>query len=137
MFQALKVHAPWDYDHAKSGDRTMPGYEAADDPGDTRMTASYPRRASLAALAILVAAFVALYPYLGAVGLCGSGGCPHASQAQTSAPAEIIGSCVAAIYVASAAALAPGSFCRPASDPRPEEAYLSPDPPPPRLSPHL
>jgi hypothetical protein len=34
-------------------------------------------RTTLVVLAFLVAAFVALYPYLGSMGICDSGGCPQ------------------------------------------------------------
>jgi hypothetical protein len=35
------------------------------------------RRTTLVVLALLVAAFVGLYPYLGSMGMCDSGECPQ------------------------------------------------------------
>lgn len=93
------------------------------------------------ALAVLVAAFLALHPYLDAAGLCDLGGCPEASQSSSHA-AHGMGTsatCLAAVLVASgAAALAFASLLgrrRVADQHRPAEAYLSPDTPPPQILP--
>jgi hypothetical protein len=96
-------------------------------------------RAHLVALVVLVAAFVALHPYLDEAGLCGFGGCPGASQFSHAAHAGFSSTCLVAVLAASGAlALAFASFSgrrRATGYPRPIEAYLSPDPPPPRVSP--
>ena len=96
-------------------------------------------RAHLVALAVLVAAFVALHPYLDEAGLCGLGGCPEASQSSHETHVGFSTACLFAVLVAwGARALAPAWFLgrRRAADPlRPTEAHLSPDPPPPRVSP--
>jgi hypothetical protein len=89
------------------------------------------RRTCLIALAILVAAFVALHPYLGAAGFCDPGGAPHATQAHA-APSVDPSAAASTALVAASAALALGAFLRPSSDRRPDQAYLSPDPHPPR-----
>jgi hypothetical protein len=89
------------------------------------------RRTYLIALAILVAAFVALHPCLGAAGLCDPGGAPHATQAHA-APSVDPSAAASMALVASSAALALAAFLRPASDQRPDQAYLSPDPHPPQ-----
>jgi hypothetical protein len=81
------------------------------------------RRTYLIALAILVAAFVALHPYLGPLEFCGPGGCPHTVEAHGTPhvdPSAVGGT---AALVAPIAALA----LRPSSDRRPEEMYLPPN----------
>ena len=86
------------------------------------------RRTYLIALAIFVAAFVALHPYLGPLEFCGPGGCPHTVEAHGTPhvdPSAVGGT---AALVAPIAALT----LRPSSDRRPEEAYLSPEPLPPQ-----
>jgi hypothetical protein len=95
------------------------------------------RRTYVAALAVLVAAFVALYPYLGEMGFCGSGGCPEVSHSSHAPPAGYWAACLVAVLVASPAApLAAASFSRrrAADHPRPTEPCLSPETPPPRAS---
>jgi hypothetical protein len=96
-------------------------------------------RAHLVALVVLVVAFVAFHPYLDEAGLCGLGGCPEASQTSHAAHVGFSTACLFAVLVTSGArALASASFFgrRRAADPlRPTEAYLSPDPPPPRVTP--
>ncbi len=96
-------------------------------------------RAHLVVIMVLVAAFVALHPYLDEAGLCGLGGCPAASQVSHAAHTGFSTICLVAVLAASAAGvLAFASFLgrRRADDhPWPTEAYLSPDTPPPRVSP--
>jgi hypothetical protein len=96
-------------------------------------------RAHLVVIMVLVAVFVALHPYLDEAGLCGLGGCPDASQVSHTAHTSFSTICLVAVLAASATgALAFASFFdrRRADDsPWPTEAYLSPDPPPPRVSP--
>jgi hypothetical protein len=92
----------------------------------------------LVALAVLVAAFLVLHPYLDEAGLCGLGGCPEASQSSHGGHAGFSNTCLVAVLATFPAALAFASFFgrrRAADHPRPIEAYLSPDPPPPRLLP--
>jgi hypothetical protein len=98
------------------------------------------RHTYLLALAMLVAAFVALHPYLDEAGLCGFGGCPEASQQSShAAHTSFSTTCLAAVLAASGArTLAFASFFgrrRGTDYPRPTETYLSLDPPPPRISP--
>jgi hypothetical protein len=94
------------------------------------------RRAYLVALAVLVATFVALYPYLGNRGMCDSGECPYATQSSSHTSSTGLASvCVSAVLSAFPAVLAFALFRGrrlPAADSRPAELYLSPDPPPPR-----
>jgi hypothetical protein len=93
-------------------------------------------RTYLIALAVLVAAFVTLYPLLD----CGPGECPEASQASHAAHSGLSTTCLIAVLVASLTALAWASLFggrRAADDPRPPQTYLSPDPLPPRVSPSL
>jgi hypothetical protein len=97
------------------------------------------RRTYLVALAALVAAFVALYPYLGGMGPCYGGECPYAthSSSEGSAGGFAVG-CVGAGTVASAAVVLASAASRgrraDEAGSRPAQLYLSPDPPPPRLS---
>ncbi|QIN81032.1 hypothetical protein GBA65_21545 (plasmid) [Rubrobacter marinus] len=93
----------------------------------------------VALLAVLVAAFLAMHPYLDAAGLCGAGGCPEPSQSSSHAAhgGGFSAACVAAVLVNSAATtLAFASLLgrRFVGDHRrPVETYLSPDTPPPRV----
>lgn len=99
------------------------------------------RQTYLISLAIFVTAFVALYPYLGAMEICDSGECPYAAQSSVQSPtgsAGIAGLCLGAVLaVSSAGALAFGAFYGRRSignDARPLGVFLSFDPPPPKLS---
>jgi hypothetical protein len=99
------------------------------------------RRTYLISLAILVTAFVALYPYLAAMEMCDSGECPYAAQSSAQSPmgsAGIAGLCLSAVLAASSAGvLAFGAFYGRrviGNDARPVGVFLSFDPPPPRLS---
>jgi hypothetical protein len=87
------------------------------------------RHTHLAVLALLIAAFVTLYPLMD----CGLGGCPEAWQSTHAAHSGLSSSCLVAVLIASLAPLASTSFFgrrRAADDPRLGEACLSPDPPP-------
>jgi hypothetical protein len=86
------------------------------------------RSAYLVGLAIVVAVFVALYPYLAAMDRCEVGECPYAAQTCVSAVLTV------GVVIAFAASRGHRIFAveRPSAEP-----YLSPDPPPPRLSPSL
>lgn len=75
------------------------------------------------AVAVLVAAFVALHPYLGSFEFCGPQGCPHGVEAHVSASVDPSATAVLAITSAASAA-----FVRPTSDRPPTQTYLSPDP---------
>jgi hypothetical protein len=88
---------------------------------------------------VLVAAFMSLHPYLDEAGLCGLGGCPEASQVSNTAHTSFSTVCLVAVLAASVAGvLAFASFFdrrRVDDHPWPIEAYISLDPPPPRISP--
>ncbi len=94
------------------------------------------RHTYLFALAVLVATFVALYPYLGNVGMCDSGECPYAVQSSSHASGAGLASvCASAVLSAFPAVLA-FALLRgrrlPVAFSRLRQLYLSPDPPPPR-----
>jgi hypothetical protein len=88
-------------------------------------------RRPVLALALMVLLFAALYPYLEATGSCGDTGCPEFSHAHAPAPSEPPPGALVAV-LAAVPALAGGVRFRPASDRRPAEVYLCPDPEPPR-----
>ena len=93
------------------------------------------RGTTILVLALLVAAFVALYPQLGAAGMCDSGECP---QIASPASGGSSGICCPALAVAAVApvvgAAATGLRVRRASTVRPPyQIYFSPESPPPRL----
>jgi hypothetical protein len=94
------------------------------------------RHTHLFALAVLVAAFVALYPYLGNMEMCDFGECPYAAQSSShTSSAGLLSVCLSAVLSAFPAVLAFALLWGrrlPAADLRPTELYLSPDPPPPR-----
>ena len=95
-------------------------------------------RALLVAAVVLVATFSTSDPYLEGLGLCGHGGCPEASQSSHIAHSGSSGACLAAVLVAAGVA-GPAFFAglglgRATRQQRPSEAYLPPDPPPPRVS---
>ncbi len=94
------------------------------------------RHTYLFALAVLVAAFVALYTYLGNMEMCDFGECPYAAQTSShTSSAGLASVCVSAMLSAVPAVLAFALFRgrrSTAADLRPTEFYLSPDPPPPR-----
>jgi hypothetical protein len=84
---------------------------------------------------LLVAAFVALHPYLDEAGLCGFGGCQEASQFSHATHASFSTTCLVAVLVASSTALAFVPFFgrRTTDHPLLTDAYLPPEPP--RVSP--
>jgi hypothetical protein len=90
------------------------------------------------ALAVLVTTFVALYPYLGDMGMCNSGECPYAAQSSSHTSSSGLASvCVSAVLSAFPVMLAFATLRgRRLSDERsrPAQFFLSPDPPPPQLS---
>jgi hypothetical protein len=94
----------------------------------------------LAAFAILVAGFVALYPYLGAVGLCdhGDAACPYMVQSSHTSSASALGACVFVMLAASPIGVVALALLRrrrvAAAESRPEDIFLPPNPPPPQLS---
>ncbi len=107
------------------------------------MQARYNRAVSLRntylfALAALAATFVALYPYLGDMGMCDSAECPYATQSSSHASSSGLASvCVGAVMSAVPALLAFATLrARRLSDERsrPAQFFLSPDPPPPQPS---
>jgi hypothetical protein len=115
-----------------------PHLYAEDLPGD-RYNApdmSSWRRTHLIALAVFVAAFVALYPYLDSAGYCAESWCPEMSQASQAASTGFSATClvvaVLVIYSPAVRAFAAPRRRRAANQSRPAEPHLSPDPPPPR-----
>jgi hypothetical protein len=93
------------------------------------------RRTYLGAIAVFVAAFVALYPYLGAMDTCDPGECPYATFTSETAAASLASACVSAVLSVLPAFFAFALFRgrrSPTPDSRPSQVYLSPDPPPPR-----
>ncbi len=95
------------------------------------------RRTHLLVLAVLVAAFVAFYPSLGVADhSCDAGECPQVAHVGAMASACLAAVCAAAVLSAPYAASVLGVFSkrRILPEPRPSEAYLPPDPRPPRLS---
>lgn len=99
---------------------------------------SFARPALLAASVLLVVVFLVSHPYLEGAGMCDHGGCPPATQLSHATHADPSSTCPAAVLAAAgAAASAFFAFvgCRRAAHQRrPLEAYLPPEPPPPRLS---
>ncbi len=93
-------------------------------------------RTFMTALAIFVAAFVALYPYLQNTHSCDAGECPQAMQTHTSSSSCLAAVCVAVTLSASAvAALTLTAFARCLySSPRPFELRFAPESPPPQTS---
>ena len=88
------------------------------------------RRTLLIALAVLVAAFVGLYPLLD----CDSGECPEASQSSHAIHFGSSAMCIVVVLVTFSSALAVASLLgarRVADQRRPTQVYLSPDPRPP------
>ncbi len=95
-------------------------------------------RTYMVALAVIVTTFVALYPYLTGMDSCGTGECPYAVQSSHGASVGFGAACVtallAAFFMAAFASFAfRGRYIMPVEAP-PSQLYLSPDPPPPRLS---
>ena len=80
------------------------------------------------ALALVMLAFAATYPYLDATGSCGDPGCPEFSHAYAPAPAGLPAGVLAAV----AAPPPAGHFRRPPPDRSPDETSLPPEPDPPR-----
>jgi hypothetical protein len=94
------------------------------------------RHTYLFALAVLVATFVALYPYLGNMGKCDSGECPYAVQSSSHASSAGLASVCASAVLSAVPAVLAFALLRgrhlPVAFSRPTQLYLSPDPPPPR-----
>ena len=93
------------------------------------------RQTYLFALAVLVAVFVALYPYLSNMGMCEAGECPYATHSSShTSSADLASACVSAVLRGVPAMLAFALLRghRLAAHWRPMQHYLAPDPPPPR-----
>jgi uncharacterized membrane protein HdeD (DUF308 family) len=91
-----------------------------------------PRRTTLVVLAFLVAAFVALYPYLDSMGLCDSGEFPqivHSASGEFSTACLIAAVLVVVPVLRGATAFGSRSAT---SELRPINVFSCPDPPPPR-----
>lgn len=100
---------------------------------------SNPRRTYLVALAVVVATFVALYPYLGGMGPCYGGECPYATHSSSEGSgggfaAGCVGAGIAASAVVALALAASRGRRADAAGSRPAQLYLSPESPPPRFS---
>lgn len=95
------------------------------------------RQKVLVGLAVLVMAFVALYPYLESMDMCGSMACPYAMQSSHSDSGGTMAACAGYGIAASWAALltltALRRFRLVRADSRPDQLYLSPESPPPRF----
>jgi hypothetical protein len=93
------------------------------------------RSTYLFVLAVLVAAFVALYPYLGTMEMCNSGECPQIVHSASGGVSTVC--LVAAALVVGPVLRAMAGFGSrgAASELRPVQVFSSPDPPPPQLSP--
>jgi hypothetical protein len=92
-------------------------------------------RTYLLALAVLVAAFVALYPYLESMEMCDSGECPMAAHSSASVGFSAAGCLVVAVLASvptMVRALSALRMSGAASEQRPLQVFSSPDPPPPR-----
>jgi len=99
------------------------------------------RRTYLILLAILVSAFVSLYPYLGAMEMCHSGECPYAAQSSiqsSGAFTSLAGLCLGAVLAVSSTGILGLATLRGRrlfdERSRPTQFYLSPDPHPPQFS---
>lgn len=100
------------------------------------------RRTYLILQAILVTAFVSLYPYLATMEMCHSSECPYAAQSSTQSPmgsAGIGGLCLGAVLAVSSTGVLAFRALHGrrviSNDARPGDIFLSFDPPPPQLSP--
>jgi hypothetical protein len=94
------------------------------------------RRAHLIVLAVLVAAFVALYPSLGVAEMCNPGECPYATHSSQTTSAGFSALCLGAVLSAIPAVLtfvASRGRRSIVADPLPTQLHSSPDPPPPRF----
>lgn len=89
-------------------------------------------------LAVLVTVFVALYPYVGNMGMCDSGKCPYAVHSSSHTSSAVLASiCLSAVLPMFPAMLAFALFRGrrlSVGASRPMQFYLTPDPPPPRPS---
>jgi hypothetical protein len=114
--------------------RHIPVYLAAGMQGYNLHALLSVGRTHLIALAVVVAAFVTLYPFLD----CDLGGCPEASQSSHAAHSGLSTTYLIAALMASPTAFAFASLFgrrRAADDTQPTQTYLSPDPHPPQTSP--
>jgi uncharacterized membrane protein len=88
------------------------------------------RRTYLFSLVVIVTAFMALYPCLGAMEMCDSGECPMAMHSSVG----ISTACLVVVLAAAPVVLFALRLHlrRAASELRPLQVFSSPDPPPPR-----
>lgn len=85
------------------------------------------------AMAVFVAVFVALYPYLDLAGYCDDGGCPEVTQISASSAPDLPANGVLATPAAPVSAAVLGALTLLSLvQRRPDEVLLSPEPPPPR-----
>lgn len=94
------------------------------------------RHTYLFALAVLVAAFVALYPYLGTMEMCVFGECPYAMQSSSHTSSAGVATCLTTVLATATVAGFAFAMLRGrrvlAEDRYPTQLYFTPDPPPPR-----
>jgi hypothetical protein len=94
-------------------------------------------RTTLLVMALLVAAFVVSYPYLGAMEMCDSAECPYAVQSSHAGSGGFSAVCLVAVVAAATLVRAVAGLCwsrLSATHFRHAQLYLSPDPPPPRIA---
>jgi hypothetical protein len=89
----------------------------------------------LIAFAFLVAAFVALYPYLDSAGMCHSGECPQVVHSASSGFSTLCLIAAVLVVVPVLRAVSAFDWRSATSDLRPIQVLSSPDPPPPQLLP--
>lgn len=94
------------------------------------------RRTILLALAVVVTAFVALYPQLEAVGMCDSGECPPMTGSTSVGYSVTCCAVVASLAVVPAASVAAFGLRLRVTRAwySPSQVHLSPESPPPQLS---
>jgi hypothetical protein len=91
------------------------------------------RRAHLVVLAVLVAAFVALYPYLDSMGMCHSGECPQVVHSASDGLSTACMVVAVLVGVSVLRAVTKSGLRGAISEVQPIQVFSSPDPPPPRL----
>jgi hypothetical protein len=91
-----------------------------------------PGRTTLIVLAFLVAAFVALYPYLGSMGMCDSGECPQIVHSASGGFSTVCLLAAVLVVVPVLRAVTALGWRSATSELRPIQVFSSPDPPPPR-----
>jgi cytochrome bd-type quinol oxidase subunit 2 len=86
----------------------------------------------LLVLAVIVAVFVALYPYLDSMGMCHSGECPQVVHSASSGFSTACLLAAVLVIVPVLRAVTAFGWRSATSELRPIQVFSSPDPPPPR-----